>query len=203
MENSMKLLQVQVFFRHGARTPLFHVKSSICPEAIWSPEMSTDLSHTLFPYRLIDISTQKQIELTNDYLDKLFILPGGNRVGELTKGGQLDALNLGNRLKKYYRENCHFLSDKFQSSQFYLRTTFIARTIKSLRCVMAGLYHDNLSSIIEPVNVECEKLTAEILFPNPHTCDLLVQLFNDGIAECHKSKIFQEMKEKLRNILGK
>ncbi|RTG85163.1 uncharacterized protein DC041_0012545 [Schistosoma bovis] len=114
----MKLLQVQVFFRHGARTPLFHVKSSIFPEAIWSPELSTDLPHTLFPYRLIDISTQKQTQLSSDYLDKLFVLPGGNKVGELTKTGQQDAYNLGIRLKKQYKDNYNFISYQFQPSQF-------------------------------------------------------------------------------------
>lgn len=197
----MKLLQVQVFFRHGARTPLFHVKSPIFPEAIWSPELSTDLPHTLFPYRLIDISTQKQIQLSSDYLDKLFVLPGGNKVGELTKTGQQDAYNLGIRLRKQYKDNDHFLSYQFQSSQFYLRTTFIARTIKSLRCVMAGLYGDNIS-LTEPVNFECDQLNNEILYPNPHISESLIQLFNDGIIECNKSKTFQEMKQKLKNILG-
>uniref|UniRef100_A0A3Q0KN94 2-phosphoxylose phosphatase 1 n=2 Tax=Schistosoma mansoni TaxID=6183 RepID=A0A3Q0KN94_SCHMA len=201
MENSMKLLQVQVFFRHGARTPLFHVKSPIFPEALWTPEISTDLPHTLFPYCLIDISTQKQVQLSPDYLDKLFILPGGNKVGELTKGGQQDAFNLGIRLKKQYKENSNFLPYTFQPSQFYLRTTFIARTIKSLRCVMAGLYGDNIS-LTEPVNFECEKLNTEILFPNPHICELLLQLFNDGVTECCKSKTFQEIKQKLKEILG-
>ncbi|KAH9586017.1 Lysophosphatidic acid phosphatase type 6 [Schistosoma haematobium] len=201
MDNSMKLLQVQVFFRHGARTPLFHVKSSIFPEAIWSPELSTDLPHTLFPYRLIDISTQKQTQLSFDYLDKLFVLPGGNKVGELTKTGQQDAYNLGIRLKKQYKDNYNFISYQFQPSQFHLRTTFIARTIKSLRCVMAGLYGDNIS-LTEPVNFQCDQLNNEILFPNPHTCQLLTQLFNDGIIECNESKTFQEMKQKLKNILG-
>ncbi|KAH8861540.1 Lysophosphatidic acid phosphatase type 6 isoform 1 [Schistosoma japonicum] len=201
MENSMKLLQVQVFFRHGARTPLFHVKSSACPEALWSPEISTELPHTLFPYRLVDISTQKVVQLTPDYLDRLFVLPGGNHVGELTKGGQQDAYDLGARLKKQYIQSANFLSHTFQPSQFYLRTTFISRTIKSLRCVMAGLYEDNLS-LIEPVTVECEKLSTEILFPNPNTCKLLTQLFNDGVSECRKSNKFTVMKNELKQILG-
>ncbi|VDP38561.1 unnamed protein product [Schistosoma mattheei] len=170
--------------------------------AIWSPELSTDLPHTLFPYRLIDISTQKQTQLSSDYLDKLFVLPGGNKVGELTKTGQQDAYNLGIRLKEQYKDNYNFISYQFQPSQFHLRTTFIARTIKSLRCVMAGLYGDNIS-LTEPVNFQCDQLNNEILFPNPHTCQLLAQLFNDGIIECNQSKTFQEMKQKLKNILGK
>ncbi|CAH8842127.1 unnamed protein product [Trichobilharzia szidati] len=198
----MKLVQVQVFFRHGARTPLFHVKSTVVPEAMWTSDISTDLPHTVYPYRLVDISTQKQVQLTSDYLDRLYVLPGGNRVGELTKGGQEDAYNLGIRLRRQYMEEHTFLTQKFLPSQFYMRTTFISRTIKSLRCLIAGLAGSNFDSLIVLPTFECEKLNKEILFPNLNTCEIIPKLFKEGIAECSKSKAHEEVKATLRRILG-
>lgn len=83
-----KIVQVQTFFRHGARTPIHHVKSPLtevvdfpliltCFKAQWTPETTKDLPETLIPVKHIDIIDGSPVEKTFDQFYQNKILPVG------------------------------------------------------------------------------------------------------------------------------
>lgn len=205
MERSLSLQQVQVFFRHGARTPLHHIRTPAVAEAFWNPKLCADLPYTIYPHEVVDMCSQKQLNFTHDHSVTSFNLPGGARTGQLTTRGQQEAFDLGKRLKWHYIDNQRFLSPTFSPTELYCRSTFIERTVKSLRCVIAGMFADSLKEHIKDTNplvIQASPLCNEYLFPNPNTCDVLSHYFVEGLNECHQSTPHQSMKSVLKKALG-
>ncbi|CAI2738432.1 unnamed protein product, partial [Dicrocoelium dendriticum] len=201
----LKLVQVQVFFRHGSRTPLHHVRSPSCKEAFWTLDFTQDLPHTIYPFKLIDICSKETVEISTVVnVPVAFKLPGGSYTGELTKQGQQEAFELGRRLRQDYCEHAGFLSQSPNLSNIYCRSTYILRTIKSLRCLAAGLFGTDHTSAkpAETLEIYVDQLDREILFPNPSISPGLYQLSQEGAEEASSSRPHQDLKQKLRTKLG-
>ncbi|KAF8560568.1 hypothetical protein P879_05978 [Paragonimus westermani] len=203
MVKFLKLVQVQTFFRHGARTPLHHVRSPAVQDAFWTPALTEDLEHTVYPFRLVEECSRNIIDFsTISSLPVPLKLPGGLYTGELIKHGQQEAFDLGKRLKCVYIDGNHFLSPNVNEEELYCRSTLIARTVKSLECVVAGLFSPRDASKVDALTIYVVPLDREYLFPNPAVCSIVDQLAKDGMAECLESRRHSELKRKLKKILG-
>ncbi|KAA3671944.1 lysophosphatidic acid phosphatase type 6, partial [Paragonimus westermani] len=214
----LKLVQVQTFFRHGARTPLHHVRSPAVhdvgrirliiifrdvSQAFWTPALTEDLEHTVYPFKLVEECSKSIIDFsTISSLPIPLKLPGGLYTGELIKHGQQEAFDLGRRLKCVYIDGNPFLSPNLNEEELYCRSTLIARTVKSLECVVAGLFSPRDASKVDALTIYVLPLDREYLFPNPAVCSIVDQLAKDGMAECLESRRHSELKRKLKKILG-
>ncbi|TPP59736.1 hypothetical protein FGIG_07164 [Fasciola gigantica] len=204
MGKCMRLLQVQTYFRHGARTPLHHVRSPNTLEAFWVPEMIADLPCTTYPNRIVDRCGNEVPNALENNLPLAFRLPGGLRTGELTTQGQVDAYELGKRLKQSYVDQQSFISRTFCTEEIYLRSSLIGRTLKSVRCVAAGIFGDSYkeNGKTDILNIFVEPLDREYIFPNPSHCGILGKLYKEGVKEYLSLPNHLEMKRKLRVVLG-
>ncbi|XP_066936436.1 lysophosphatidic acid phosphatase type 6-like [Clytia hemisphaerica] len=167
------LEQVQFVSRHGARTTVTNIPDvhdfPHMEPADWSGfEVKTSLPH------ILKLDNGK--ELLQSAYDKTMksrgLLQGGMKVGELTRIGRKQALQLGNMLKKRYQEKNSFLSDVFKSNDISIRSSNIERTILTALFIIEGLFgKENIQG--EPLEIEVKERDNETMYPNWYACEAL------------------------------
>nr|VZI34880.1 unnamed protein product [Spirometra erinaceieuropaei] len=191
---------VQVYFRHGARTPLHYVKSSVC-DAEWPKSTTTDVPKTMIPFVHLDLDTQQVVdEDTMDLIYKPFHLPGGEAIGMLTSIGQADIYNIGARLRKDYAQSGLLISDPPKLSEFQCRSTRVGRNIKSMRCMVAGLTGGQVPG---PVTIASIPFETEFLFPNPKNCGHNKFTYPESLKPLEEEIDILSATELLCELLGK
>ncbi|VDN93238.1 unnamed protein product [Brugia pahangi] len=112
-------------------------------------------------YCLLIIVISKQAMWRHGDRTPINLLPNDNKesweigLGELTVDGIWQAYHLGKLLRQRYDG---FLSKTFKTSEIYVRSTDINRTLMTANAVLQGLYpqtyhSDNLSSVWHPIPV--------------------------------------------------
>ncbi|XP_076015341.1 lysophosphatidic acid phosphatase type 6 [Genypterus blacodes] len=163
-----ELKQVQVLFRHGARTPLKSIPDVM--EAQWVPDLLEPPAHTHINYVVTDLHGGPRPPAPVEDSYRKNTLTGGTFPGQLTTVGMQQLYELGKRLRKRYIQDSAFLSSSFSPAEVYVRSTNIVRTIESAKCLVAGLFQQKQEEIVPILTTEAE---AEILYPNYHGCKLL------------------------------
>ncbi|XP_033624929.1 lysophosphatidic acid phosphatase type 6-like [Asterias rubens] len=174
----MQLKLVLIFFRHGARTPI-RITPGI-EEANWDKEMCVEEDHHKVEYDIFSLdgkSGPHHSPIEQSYQANAF--KGGATRGQLTVLGMNQSYELGTYFKKHYIEKCNFLSPEFSSNELFMRSTNINRNIKSLSCVLGGLYGDSLSTKQnESPRIHVDHSSTEILYPNyQHSKPLMDNFF--------------------------
>lgn len=194
LENAeVELVQVQVLFRHGARTPLKIIPG--IEETNWDKNQLTyELAHTKLKYNVKDLKNRTlPVETLTDGP-----LRGGCQKGQLTVVGQQQAFDLGKDLKQLYNNELKFIGGTFDPRTICLRTTHIPRTIKSLRCLVAGIFEN----IKEPVTFWTLPIKEEYLFPNWGNCGALKQYIHYHFKHAHRLPGYQQDLEKFFDMIG-
>eukprot|EP00111_Clytia_hemisphaerica_P023920 TCONS_00070474-protein len=171
-KKNLQLHQVQVIFRHGARTPVYShkIENTSFTDAIWDKEkLSKTLDHSNIPFslRLNSGKICKEISLDNVYQDRPK-LTGGMTVGQLTTVGQQQAYDLGQLFNKEYIQKFQLLSDHYLHSEVRVQSTNVRRTILTARSVVAGMY--GKSNIKETLIINTMPFEEEYLLPNWSHC---------------------------------
>uniref|UniRef100_A0A2C9KSZ8 Uncharacterized protein n=1 Tax=Biomphalaria glabrata TaxID=6526 RepID=A0A2C9KSZ8_BIOGL len=171
----LSLCQVQVTFRHGARTPL-HVIPKI-EEAEFDPQfISREHQSTVFPYQRVSSVTNKPIGWSN-YEKKLTskLLRGGACYGALTSYGKDQMYQLGRTLRACYRDKLALCN--YNPQDVIVKSSNIKRTVESAACVLAGLYTKNqlqqFAERNEPVKIFIPNEHYNILVPDTTNCEVL------------------------------
>ncbi|CAK7245539.1 MAG: hypothetical protein STHCBS139747_007123 [Sporothrix thermara] len=114
--------------------------------------------------------------------DDTAVLGRGNRgeldalcdMGMLTDPGRATTLRLGQRLRRLYVDQLHFLPAELKADDadrlFYLRATPIPRALESMQQAFAGLYPGRDVSGGAPVTIVSRAPADETLFPNDGNC---------------------------------
>ncbi|XP_047456984.1 lysophosphatidic acid phosphatase type 6 isoform X2 [Mugil cephalus] len=173
-----KLKLVQVLFRHGARTPLKSIPDVL--EAQWVPTLLEPPAHTDINYVVTDLHGGPRPPAPVEDSYRKNTLTGGTYPGQLTTVGMQQLYELGERLRRRYIEERPFLSSTFSSSEVYVRSTNIVRTIESAKCLLAGLFQQKQKETVPILTTDAE---SEILYPNYHGCKLLKILGSHRWAE--------------------
>uniref|UniRef100_A0A5K3F5J6 2-phosphoxylose phosphatase 1 n=1 Tax=Mesocestoides corti TaxID=53468 RepID=A0A5K3F5J6_MESCO len=195
---NLKLVQVQVFFRHGARTPLHYIKSSLA-DCVWTPDSTKDAPETVIPIEHVDIFDQTPVdEDTVDLTYKPYKLPGGESIGMLTTVGQKELYQLGIRLRKEYAGADNLISDPVNLAEIQVRSTRVGRNIKSLRSLIAGMTEGHVE---KPLVIPTMRFEEDVLFPNTQTCPWLKKMFIEGTEELKTCPGLSTLKKKLREAL--
>lgn len=164
------LKKALVAFRHGARTPLF--TTSNIPQATYDADkLMVDMPEIGFPYNVINAQTNgpRPFSYAEAHYAGL-VLKGGCVSGQLTLLGQQQMYNLGQVLKKDYVDHHNLIDRVYDKDEIFLKSTNINRTVKSLVCVLAGLYGlESLQSIF-PVKIPVSDETNEVMIPNTAMC---------------------------------
>ncbi|KAJ5361583.1 Histidine phosphatase superfamily clade-2 [Penicillium brevicompactum] len=201
----LQLQLVQVFLRHGERTPV----SSRFTNPI-SLEKDTDPSQD-WPYcgvarRMVQMaSSSKDLSAWNGFQwrrkmesfganDKATIARGSGGEaeamclhGELTDKGRETTYALGQRLRHLYVDQLGFMPEiKSHSEDMYLRATPIPRALESLQEAFWGMYPASARTLdFPPPVIVARQVNEETLFPNEGNCKRfrqLARLFADRTA---------------------
>jgi len=176
-QRSLQLEQVQVLFRHAARTPIKSEKEfdnfTNLDAVVWDKErFAKVLPHVDIDYILKTVDGDDVIEEKphSNYLP----LPGGCNGGDLTTTGQEEAYEFGNWLANEYMTKHALISPTYTNDAVYIRSTNTHRSVFTAVDVMAGLYaKGNLS---EPVIIH-SKRTNENIYPNWSQCTKIKKRF--------------------------
>ncbi|KAK6485623.1 lysophosphatidic acid phosphatase type 6 [Huso huso] len=192
-----ELKLVQVLFRHGARTPLKSIPD--IQEAEWVPNLLKDPSHTSMNYVVTNLSGGPKPPSPIEDSYRGHTLTGGTFPGQLTTLGKQQLYDLGARIRKTYIEEFNFLSPIFRSSEVYVRSTNIVRTIESATCLLAGLFQQKQEGAVKIQTSEAE---TEILYPNYHGCKLLKLLSRHRWTESALLPDIAEDLKRIQSLLG-
>ncbi|XP_059895377.1 lysophosphatidic acid phosphatase type 6 isoform X2 [Gadus macrocephalus] len=173
-----ELKLVQVLFRHGARTPLKSIPDIL--EAQWVPSLLHPPAHTKMNYVVTDLEGGPQPPMPVEDSYRKTTLAGGTFPGQLTTLGMQQLYELGERLRKRYVEEDPFLSPVFSSTEVYVRSTNIVRTIESAKCLVAGLFKQQQTGAVPILTTEA---LSESLYPNYNGCKLLKMIAGHRWAE--------------------
>lgn len=114
--DDLTLQTVQVFFRHGARTPLRPVV--YLQEAEWSKEkLLINPPHPFFPYKIVGVDGKTLTRPPDGDALQRTAFKGGALAGHLTKTGKEQVYELGRRLRREYVEKRKLLSPVYDESQ--------------------------------------------------------------------------------------
>lgn len=193
----LNLVQVQVFFRHGARTPLHLVKSSLA-HAEWTPDTTKDIPEVAIPMQHVDIYNRTPVdEASVDLIYKPIKLPGGESIGMLTSVGQKDLFSLGVELRKRYSGEGGIVSDPPKLNEIETRSTRVGRNLKSVRSLVAGLCDNKVDGTLVVPSMD---FAADVLFPNPKLNNDDTA-FDEGTEELNNDPGILALKKKIREAL--
>ena len=162
---------VIVVHRHGARTPLSSLFWPHTEYASCSSHKSYENGPTLW---LID-ENKASNHLKPMDLDAS-LLPGGCRMGQLTRKGAAQGKELGQWLRSRYVDQIPILPKRFDSSSIAFRSTMIERAIVTLQGVISSLYPELNSRHSIKVNATDE--AHEIEYGKNITCPRLGPIFS-------------------------
>lgn len=163
MHDGSTLELVQVVFRHGARTPL---STMYWPDTKW--ESCSEYPGIALQVKDVFGGPSPPPMLDQDALP----LPGGCKMGELTKNGYTMAQKLGDWLRQRYVANTSLLSESYQPAELYMRVTSFGRTINTLRGVLAGMFPEAAESAAEATAFAAPELHEDLYGKNT-TCPRL------------------------------
>ncbi|EYE98874.1 putative acid phosphatase [Aspergillus ruber CBS 135680] len=195
----LKLELVQVFLRHGERTPVSARFQNTGLAAYW-------------PYcnvarRMIQMATSSQDMSTWDSFawrrkmetfggrDEAVVAQGAQgeiegicQPGELTDKGRETTFALGQRLRRLYVDQLGFMPEvKSDAEDMYLRTTPLPRALESLQQAFFGMYPRNARTLdFPPPVIVARSISEETLLPNEGNCRRfrqLARLFADRAAK--------------------
>lgn len=164
------LKKALIIFRHGARTPLFTIPN--IPQANYEAEsLMVDMAETSFGYDIINAQSNGPRPFSQaEACYSSVVLKGGCLSGQLTLLGQQQTYNLGQVLKKDYVVRHKLIDQEYNKDQIFLKSTNINRTVKSLCCVIAGLFGVESLQKKAPVQIPVSDESNEVLIPNPTYC---------------------------------
>ncbi|OGE52546.1 hypothetical protein PENARI_c010G07248 [Penicillium arizonense] len=196
---SLKLQLVQVFLRHGERTPVSSRFSNTGLSPYW-PYCGVARRMVQMASSSKDLSTwngfqwRRKMEAFGSN-DESVVAPGpGGEIeamclhGELTDKGRETTYALGQRLRHLYVDQLGFMPKiKSDAEDMYLRATPIPRALESLQEAFWGMYPASARTLdFPPPVIVARQVSEETLFPNEGNCKRfrqLARLFADRAAE--------------------
>ncbi|KAL4880932.1 histidine phosphatase superfamily [Aspergillus karnatakaensis] len=195
----LKLQLVQVFLRHGERTPVssrfenaglvpYWPYCNVAQRMVQMAASNEELSSWN------DFQWRRKMETFGDRDQSIVTVGAGGDIegicqhGELTDKGRETTYQLGQRLRHLYVDQLGFMPKiKSDTEDLYLRATTIPRALESLQQAFWGMYPPNArTQDLKPPVIVARSVSEETLFPNESNCRRfrqLARLFADRAAK--------------------
>ncbi|KAI9650115.1 hypothetical protein NHQ30_000128 [Ciborinia camelliae] len=216
---NLELQQVQIFFRHGERSPTSARFENTGLAAFW-PYCSSANQNQLSNVTIIGdddtsrpstLRWRRQLE-TFDFDGKPVIasdskgkIDGMCSHGQLTDQGWRSSYALGLHLRHLYVDQLEFLPSTISDPEMiYLRTTRIPRALESLQGAFCGIYPQQFQSkSFPPPAIVWRAATEETLNPNDSHCRRFAQLARAFSQRTAKRWNTSTEMDYLNNLIGK
>uniref|UniRef100_A0A0B7ABB1 2-phosphoxylose phosphatase 1 n=1 Tax=Arion vulgaris TaxID=1028688 RepID=A0A0B7ABB1_9EUPU len=182
----LKLRQVLVMFRHGARTPI-HLIPKI-PEVNYDSQfLLRDHQASLFPFERVYYSSPEKMADWSNYELKYAqsLLTGGVPSGVLTSYGKDQMFVLGKKLQRHYRDQLDMST--YNPQDTLVLSSNIKRTVQSAQCVLAGFFgKEELNKFAKnhsPVKIYVTDKKYNILVPDTDVCTVLRKANHIGMFD--------------------
>ena len=194
---NLTLIQVQVVFRHGARSPL-NIHPDL-PEVTFPASLMDRLKETEIPYQLVDYNTMKPL-LETIRSETPIHMKGGCETGSLTTVGQKETFELGKRLYEDYHRALQLTT--FSNETISTRSSNVQRTIASVCCVLAGWFGAEHIKSKGPVNIVVKESTHEDIYPNILNCPIILNIYNYVWNLIEQSQMMNSDLKKIQALMG-
>ncbi|RUS72500.1 hypothetical protein EGW08_019728 [Elysia chlorotica] len=171
----LQLMQVQVLFRHGARTPM-HTTPKISEADYGEDFLLRGHQASMFPY--VRLTHEGELLTKWSHIEtSLWKQPlrGGSVTGQLTAYGKEQMYNLGLRLRDDYMTRLDIAT--YNPDEVRIMSSNIRRTVESAQSVLAGLYGKeqliDYAQCCGPVQIWTPDPCFNIMVPNTDTCAVL------------------------------
>ncbi|CAF4241547.1 unnamed protein product [Rotaria magnacalcarata] len=211
IRDDLQLIGAQIYFRHGARTPLSllpgleepsytreHIE--MYPPSKWDIKLITKLGN--------DIVSKDKVLSANDIIgDRIKKLKSTSDLkvvtGQLTAIGEKQLYQVGQLIRsEIIKQDQHqLIPSTYDSDIVYCRSTYMDRTIASARCFLAGLFSsekdDNKIKSKGPFEIEVQNFPDEDMFPNPKVapelknCPTVIALYK-SLNDNHDLKVARQ-----------
>ncbi|KAL4788563.1 histidine phosphatase superfamily [Aspergillus varians] len=195
----LKLQLVQVFLRHGERTPVSSRFENAGLTPYW-PYCNVARRMIQMAGSNEDLSSwngfqwKRKMETFGDKDQTIVTVGAGGDIegicqhGELTDRGRETTYQLGQRLRNLYVNQLGFMPKiKSDTEDMYLRATTIPRALESLQQAFWGMYPPSAcTEDLKPPVIVARSVSEETLFPNESNCRRfrqLARLFADRAAQ--------------------
>lgn len=186
--DKLKLVLVQVLFRHGERSPV-----RVRLENAGIPRHFNLCSHvnqfnvavqTGQTGNWSRLAYQREIEESGPDGKANGVASEQNTclLGELTDRGRTTTFALGRRLRDLYCERLKFLPEVNDLDEIYLRSSPMPRALESLQQVVSGMYPVDRLPHACRLRIYQRNFTEENLFPNEGACRKLRKLSEEYAA---------------------
>lgn len=175
------LVQVQVAFRHGDRTPLYRFPGKWVDPDAWDCDGFENIEIPTLP----EEADATHGMYVRRYVNGLNVLKGTCTSGQLTMIGAQQHLNLGASLRERYVNQLGFLppvldTEPTDAGLMYVRSTDVYRTRQSAQSQLLGLYPTSTRKFLNPIPVHTVDGFVEYMYPNQGLCPLLGQLMKNS-----------------------
>ncbi|CAF1194659.1 unnamed protein product [Adineta ricciae] len=166
----LKLVGAQIFFRHGARTPLNMLPN--LDEVTYDKELHLDhYQPATWEIKTIlkdDENTVSERKFIGEHNVRK-LNDGAAFCGQLTTVGEKQLYEVGKKIHQDIIVKDKLLPETYDPDLVYTRSTYIDRTMHSARCFLAGLFTDNNGNIQAngPFEIQVHSWVNEVLYPNP------------------------------------
>jgi hypothetical protein len=218
IRDDLQLIGAQVYFRHGARTPISllpgleevsykkeHIEGF--PLSKWDIELITKLGN--------DIVSKDKISSAEDIIgDRIRQLKSatGDKIvtGQLTVIGEKQLYELGKSIRSEIIEEDEngLVPPVYDPSIVYCRSTYMDRTVSSARSFLAGLFSsekkDNKVQAKGPFEIEVHNFPDEDMFPNSNVypilkkCQTVLELY----SSLHDNHDLKQARQALISRIG-
>ncbi|KAK0057128.1 lysophosphatidic acid phosphatase type 6 [Biomphalaria pfeifferi] len=197
--DSLKLVQIQIVFRHGARTPLNFIRG--LEEATYDASLEDDLPETDFELHVVkfaDGTPAGKSVMEPDLRARK--LKGGAHASMLTTVGQRQMYDLGLIVREFYLPELEL--KYFSPRDVFIRSSHIERTIKSMKCLLAGMFGKENINKYGPVKLPVKHMFEEDIFPNKLACPALRLIVDMTLATIDGLPGFKQDRYTLCKALG-
>ncbi|KAK7202670.1 histidine phosphatase superfamily [Myxozyma melibiosi] len=217
--SNLELLQVQVLFRHGERTPVRARFQTWGLQPFWPfCKIAERFTQTIvsFPNEAATpFEYVRRLESVARELPKNVPVPASGfkpgehdglcMLGELTDLGRLTGFKLGEKLRRLYVDELKFLPQMFADhSDFYFRSSHVARSNETLLSLFQALYPTTYRAPgLKPV-IYTRLFPQENAYPNDENCKRLSELgfmFAEIVAHKWNPVLAGRTSDLLRDVL--
>ena len=198
LPKSGELVQVQVFIRHGSRTP-----SSLAKTPSWAGAQEAEYDCTARLLEAPDADLPDPVLFSKQYLRGRNELPGNCMLGQLVSAGLDMCRSSGRHLKAAYG---HFLPDTPIGNEqaFFLRSDDVPRTIASGQALFSAMYPASMAKAgsAVPWHTMDGGSDAETILPNTRVCPALGPAYVRAAANFRQTAHYRNVSTPLASELS-